>query len=118
MTARAIAPRRWALTKLDAGRYYLHGNDVEASATGYGRGGTLFRMERWVDGPHLGVERVAVRWTLSEARWDDVRRSMESAVGDPFGDVAWEHVAELDTRRDCISEAVAISEARRQEVAR
>lgn len=108
MTAR----RLWSLTKLDAGDYFLPGNDCSPDNLG----GTMYRLTRWEDGPHLGAERVRTVWNLSAAPWREVAHVIGSAFFHPrdLDGVAWEHVAEHPTRQAAINEAVELSEARRQ----
>lgn len=111
------AERRYALNKIEAGDYLLHGNDVEVDDYGLAATGTVFRLSRWEDGPHLGAERVRTVWTLSMASWGEARRTFESTpFGNPLNKVAWDHVEEFSTRSEAVEEAVRLSEARRVKV--
>lgn len=99
--------RRWAMQPRGDGRYLLHGNDVDPDR----RAGTVFLISRWEDGPELGVERRATRWSLREAPF----RALVDAVldgdwPDPVDDVAWQDVADYPRRADAIDAAVLRSE--------
>jgi hypothetical protein len=107
-----VTERRYALHNAGDGAYFLLGNDAEETAAG--NVGTMFLVSRWEDGPHLGAERVAVRWTLSEAPLRTVESVLDNPfAGNPVTAVDWQYVGEFDTRRDAVNEAVTLSEARR-----
>ena len=106
--------RRYALIKIDAGSYLLHGNDVEGTLPGDEGIGTMFRLTRWEDGPEFGAERRRTRWTLTQTPWGPLRRAINADFGNPLDEVPWEFVDEFDTRTDAVNEAVRLSDARRK----
>ena len=89
--------RQWQMRKLGTGDYLLPANSVQQTDRYY-------RIRKWVDGPHAGVERVRTVWALLVGYGYDLDRlSLESS---PWDMPEWRDLGDYPSRTEAVVAAL------------